>query len=173
MGEERFCNRCGTDNGAVKTDTSEMTPKTNAPAKLDVSLILNYAASIFFVIAELMLLTVCCRCAKYASVYSMLHTGTSLFAVIFFAIGMWGCIPALKFVLNIKKDNTSRVVGNAVVMVAVMIIVCLVNVIFAKASGVMKCLSAMTVFYKAKAAKVIIFALLAAVAGIAAPRMKN
>lgn len=171
MGDERFCNQCGTDNGAVKTAMPENAAGASVPSQVDMSAILNYASSIFFAIASIVLLAECCRSAKYVSVYSMLYTGTSLFALIYLAVGMWSCIPALKFLLNIKKDNSASVIGGAVVMIAIMIVLCLINVVFLKGNGIFKFLSVMAGFYKSKVITVIILELIAAFAAILAPRM--
>lgn len=171
MGEERFCNQCGTDNGAVKPTMPENTAGASVPLQVDISTLLNYVSSIVFAIVSIILLAGCCKSAKYVSAYSMLYTGTSLFALVYCAVGMWSCIPALKFLLNIKKDNSASVIGGAVVMIAIMIVLCLINAVFMKSNGIFKFLSVMAEFYKSKAVTVIILELIAAFAAILAPRM--
>lgn len=171
MGDERFCNQCGKDNGAAKTSVPENSTGASATSQVDMSAFLNYASSIFFAIAAIVLIAECCSGAKYMSVYSMLYTGTSLFALVYFALGMWSCIPALKFLLNIKKDNSASVIGGAVVMIVIMIALCLIGAVFMNSNGIFKYLSVVAGVYKSKVVTVIILELIAAFAAILAPRM--
>ena len=173
MGDERFCNQCGIDNaGSMQNPHENLKEAVNIP-KLTVPVILNILASVLFVIAAIVLLVVCCRYAQYMSAYSMLYTGSSIFALVYFLIGMWSCIPALMFILNIKKDNSTSVIGISVIMIIIMIAVCLINVIFIKFNGFMKFFGFMAAVYRAKAVTVIVLEVLEAALGIIAQRMSK
>lgn len=173
MGDERFCNQCGTDNGAVIKNTPIEANNTNASniPTVDLSFILHIASVAMFVIAVFILLIICCKQADYIAVQSMLYTGTAFLALPYFVIGMWGCIPALLLLLNIKENNSSSVVGAAIVMIIMMIVICLINIILAKSNGFIKIFSIMANVYKTKAVAVIVLEILAAALGVIAPRV--
>lgn len=174
IGDERFCNQCGADNGAAEKNTEG---QINAGAgavdlsKVDLSFIVHIVSVSAFVIAALVLFVSCCKQAEIIAVQSMLYTGTAVFSVFYFAIGMWSCVPALQFLLNIKKNRSSSVAGAAIVMIIIMIAVCFTNVIFARSNGFMKIFSIMTAAYKSKITAVFILEFLSAAAGIMAPKM--
>lgn len=174
IGDERFCNQCGADNGIpeVKAEvhTNAGEGAVNLP-KIDLSFIVHAAAVVLFVIASLVMLTACCKQAGNMTAQSMLYTGTAIFAVAYFAVGMWSCIPALLFLLNIKKNKSTSVAGAAIVIIIITIALCLINVIFAKFNGFMKFFGIMSGVYKAKAVTVIILEILAVILGLIAPRM--
>lgn len=174
MGDEKFCNQCGADNGVPEKNTAAQTnvgaDTVNLP-KFDLSFIVHAVSVVLFVIASLVMLTACFKQAGNMTAQSMLHTGTAVFAAAYFAVGMWSCIPALLFLLNIKKNKSTSVAGAAIVIIIITIVLCLINVIFAKFNGFMKFFGIMSGVYKSKAVTIIILEILAAILGLIAPKM--
>lgn len=174
IGDEKFCNQCGADNGVPEVNTTVQTNSSvgavNLP-KIDASFIAHAASVIMFAIASLVMLTVCCKQAENMTAQSMLYTGTAVFAAVYFAVGMWSCVPAMLFLLNIKNNKSASVAGAAIVIIIITIAVCLINVIFAKFNGFIKFFGIMSGVYKSKAVTIIVLEVLAAGLGLFAPRM--
>lgn len=174
MGDEKFCNQCGTDNGVPEVNTTVQTnPSVGAVnlSKIDVSFIAHAASVVLFAIASLVMLTVCCKQAENMTAQSMLYTGSAVFAAVYFAVGMWSCVPALLFLLNIKNNKSTSVAGAAIVIIIITIALCLINVIFAKFNGFIKFFGIMSGVYKSKAVTIILLEVLAAGLGLFAPRI--
>lgn len=174
MGDEKFCNQCGTDNGVPEKNTAVQTnigtSAVNLP-KIDLSFIAHAASVALFAIAALVMLTVCCKQAGNMTALSMLYTGTAFFAAAYFVLGMWSSIPAFLFLLNIKNNQSASVAGAAIVIIIITIALCLINVIFTNFNGFMKFFSIMSGVYKSKAVTIIILEILSAMLGLIAPRM--
>ena len=173
MGDEKFCNQCGADNGVPEKNTTVqtnvVTSEVNLP-KFDSAFLAHALSAILFAVAELVMLTVCCKQAGNMAAQSMLYTRTAVFAVVYFAVGMWSCIPALLFLLNIKNDRSTSIAGAAIVIIIITIALCLINVLFAKSNGFMKFFSIMSGVYKSKAVTIIVLEILAAILGLIAPK---
>ncbi len=170
MDDERFCNQCGADNGEEYKKKNQTAASLNIP-KIDLSFVLHLVSVVLFVVAAVILLAACCGEAEITSADSVLYTGSVLFVIVYFVIGMWSCVPALLFILNIRSKKSAPVVGAAAVMLIIMIVVCLVSVIFENSKGVMKFFSIMAETYKAKAVTVIILESVTALLGVVAPRI--
>ena len=175
MGDERFCNQCGTDNGVTEKRTSDNTTNSDASdvnlPSADLSLIIHTASVAMFIVTVLILLVTCCKQAGSITAQSVLYTGGVLFSIPYFVIGMWGCLPSLLFLLNIKEKKSTSVAGAAIIMIVIIVAVCLLNVIFIKFNGCMKFFGIMAEPYKNKAAAIIVFGIISLVLGIIEPRI--
>lgn len=173
IGDEKFCNFCGADNGELVRNTTAQTNvgtnTVNLP-KIDLSFITHVASVVLFAIAAMVSLAACCKQAGSITSQSMLYTGTAVFAIVYFAVGMWSCVPALLFLLNIRDNKSAPVVAAAIVMIIITIALCLMNAIGAKFNGLMEFLGIISGAYKSKAATIIILEVLAAGLGMFAPR---
>lgn len=174
MDGERFCNRCGADNGQPEpSDAGQVSADPNAVGiqGADLPFIAHMAAVVMFAVAALIMLITCWKQAGSVSAQSVLYTGTSLFAIPYFVLGMWSAVPALMFLLNIKSRQTTSVTGAAVVMVIVMIAVCIIAAIFIKSTGFMKIFGITAAVYRTRAVTIIVLGVLTAALGMASPRL--
>lgn len=104
--------------------------------------------------------------------YSLLYTRTTVFAIVYFVLGMWNSIPVFWFMLNIKNKSAS-IASWAVVIVIITAALCLINVVFAKFNRFIKFFTIMSSVYKSKSVTIIILWILAAILGLIAPRIQS
>ena len=175
MGEERFCNQCGTDNGEAQKKDQAIRPKASEIhiSSVNVSFLMHIVSTGFFIIAALILFTLCCERAEFISVQSMLYTGRTFFAAVYFVIGMWSLIPSLLFLINIKKMNSTTIVGFAIIVMIMMIAICILSTLFAKSGGILKFINIVMRTYKTKAVIVIVLEVVSIISGIFAPAMSK
>ena len=166
----RFCDKCGTDNGepvAVKQEHQKSDLKFNK------SSVLHWCSVICFAITALILLIGSCQNAKISSVYSYLYAGNCIFAILFFAYGMWSCIPTILFILNGKNGSIKTVVGTSVIVLLLTIVVLILSFASKYIGGFMSAFPLVFAPYKAEISKVIVFSVFAIAAGIAETRIKQ
>lgn len=176
LDNERFCVKCGTDNGeAVSGNAENIQENINSGAlkKTDISILLHRGAVILFAISALILLVACCKSAQAVIASSLLNRFGMIFVVIYFVLGMWSVIPALLFCLDIKNQENGAVAGASIVLVAVMIIMAAIKAIADHFTEGLYFLNTVLDPLTGKPAVVIVLCVLAAAAGLIAMRKKQ
>ena len=107
MDDERFCTKCGTDNGPVQTIIQNRRKNNNIADNrilhllhINLPTFLYWAANIFFLIATIILLKDTISFAENMTAVFLLYPLGIIFAAAYFILGMWYTIPAAAFVLN-------------------------------------------------------------------------
>lgn len=170
IGNERFCIRCGADNGAAPV-AENPSGQINAETLVKKG-VLRLASIACFAIAALIMLVSSIVNAQAIASYSMLCWGNCILAVIAFAFGVWSAVPAVTFVLNNRKQDYKSVMGAAIALAVTMIILSIVMVIL-ESVGNGKVLSKIFDPYCEKTVAVIIFSVLAVVAGAAGMKLEK
>lgn len=136
IGNDRFCDRCGTDNGEVRRAPSTgnyqryavHSGRRNVAGRKPVSLpripvstsvILHWAAMIFLLITAVFLLKETCSAAETVTgTLLWYHRGLFGFlpVAIYFVLGMWSMIPAVTFILSGGRGPARKVTAAAVIL---------------------------------------------------------
>jgi hypothetical protein len=119
LNNERFCTKCGADNGEATAVAINGHNAGSAASisKIDVSKVLHWMAILSFAVLALFQLNVCLK-ASVNTVSDLLlrqdGIGFVSFCTCYFAIGMWGVIRALHFILYSKKTKNKNLIAMAV-----------------------------------------------------------
>ena len=176
MDDERFCTKCGTDNGPVQTRIQNRRNSNNIADNKSLHLLhinlptfLYWAANIFFLIAAIILLKDTVSSAENMTAVFLLYPLGIIFAAAYFILGMWYTIPAAAFVLNGGSRKNRKVKSVAAVMLILTIVVCILYQVISKFSGmpdlVIKILRIFTI-YQVNASKLIILDILTIAAAV-------
>lgn len=164
IGNNRFCSGCGTDNGAIPADNgiNRETSKEAYSRKISVPLLLHMVSALMLAVASVILFSACCSEARDMVVDAALFSGSTLFSLVYFVLGMWSCIPALLLLLNIRKENNSSVFVVSIIMAVMMVVLCILSLFFKNDDGNLRFFAEMFETYKDAAAPVIVFSVLSA-----------
>lgn len=129
MDDERFCTKCGTDNGALQKKSKRINYNRTTVSgnsnllNIDLSVILHWAANIFLFISACVLLKETCSAAESMTAVFLMYPFGIIFAIVYFILGMWYMIPATAFVLNGKNSRNKNIISVTAVMLMLTIIV--------------------------------------------------
>ncbi len=173
---ERFCTKCGADNGEVQiintANQSNNVSSVQMP-KIEMSTILHWLTIGLFAIVALVNLAACLNSRFLATAHSMLFQGGIILSILYFVIGMWGVIPALSLILNGRNKGNKGAIGAAIVSLIIVIVLLILKLITKDIDGIMGANVIVFSAYTNKAANIIIFSVLTVVSGIIAMRKEN
>ncbi len=172
----RFCVKCGTDNGEVKTEPSvkaQAASAADAVAKMDVPTLLSWGTLIFFAIAAITILVACVKNAGEVCSVSVLSTRTCIPSVIYFVLGMFPFVCALKFLLSADKTSVNSAIGASAVVAVIMLALLILGGLFERSTGLFYVIYCIYRVYRYKISSIIIWCVLSIVAGIIKSRAVN
>ncbi len=179
---ERFCNKCGADNGEVSTVETSSVPGgvpesgsvfANSVNQLDLNLILHWAAVCLFSVAAIVLFFSAVAGGMEMVADSILYKGNIIIAIVGYVFGMWGIIPSVILGLNYKNNDNKLIVSVAISMLFLMIVLLILCKIGSKPVGLLGGFSEIFKLYIGKTIGIIILDALAIASGIAGMQIKK
>ncbi len=164
LNEDRFCVKCGADNGPVPVRSSNNEVQTS---EKDVSRYLIWAGILVFVIQAVMMLYYCLKRANIAVLWAELYGGGLPAQVFYFVIGMWACVPALLFILNCNTVKPEIIIFISLISLVLIIFCSVTQSVLGDYKGVCETIACMCKAYSDYAMKLIILNIVSAAAGFA------
>ena len=171
---DRFCNKCGADNGeVVQQETQTASPIGAQMPSISAGVILHWASVICFAVASITLLSACLEGSESVCLSSMLLTGTIIPVIGYFVFAMWGTLASVILLLNGKDTSKNTAIGASVIMAAIMIAFAILNLITKNAEGSLRLVTIMYASFRYKLSSIIVFCVLSVASGIAKIRIKD